>query len=167
MTSLALALWLAAAPTDDARSALAPFKRELKEALVKALETSPEAAIDVCSVKAPELARRASNERVTVGRSGFKLRNAANAPKPWLAAVMKELAQEKSGSDASRTVTLPDGTVGYAEAIWTAPMCLTCHGQTLAPGLDAKLKAQYPKDAARGFEPGSFRGVFWAELKKP
>ncbi len=162
---LTLLLVLSAAPVDQAKAAVNPFKKNLKEALFKALETSPEAALDVCSQRAPELAKAASSPAVTVGRSALKLRNTANAPKPWLATAMAELAKEKSGTEASRVVVLPDGTVGYAEPIWLAPPCLVCHGKTLAPGLEAKLKAAYPNDAARGFEAGDFRGVFWAEVK--
>lgn len=165
MSHLVLSLLLAASPADDAKAALAPFKQSLLQALTAALEKSPEAAIEVCSVKAPELAQRASNERVTVGRSALKLRNAGNAPKPWLAPVMKALSKEKPGTQTSRTVTLADGTIGYAEPIWTGAMCLTCHGRSLAPDVVAALDAKYPKDAARGFEAGEFRGVFWAEVK--
>ncbi len=160
-----LSLVLAATPVEQAKSAVNPFKKTLKETLTKALEKSPEAAIDVCSKRAPELAKEASTAKVTVGRSALKLRNPKNAPKPWLEKVMAELATEKSGTEASRTVTLPDGTVGYAEAIWTAAPCLVCHGKTIAPGIEAKLKAAYPTDAARGFNEGDFRGVFWAEVK--
>lgn len=165
MSALLLSLVLTAAPADDARAALAPFKKTLKDTLFKALETSPEAAIEVCSVRAPELARAASSPTITVGRSAFKLRNPKNAAPAWLTPVMTELSKEKSGSEVSRTVTLPDGRVGYAEPIWMAGPCLTCHGKTIAPALDAKLKAAYPQDAARGFELGEFRGVFWAEVK--
>ena len=167
MSLLLLSLLLSAAPTpvEQAKSALNPFKKVLKETLLEALKTSPEAAIDVCSKRAPELAQAASTGGVTVGRSASRLRNPANAPKPWLQQAMAELAKEKSGTDAQRVVTLPDGTVGYAEAIWTGAPCLVCHGKTLAPGLEAKLKAAYPNDAARGFAEGDFRGVFWAEVK--
>lgn len=163
---LALTLILAATPADDAKAALGPFKKTLKETLMSELAKSPEAAIDVCSVKAPELAKSASNERITVGRSSTKLRNAANASKAWLVPVMAELAKEKSGTETFKTVTLPDGTTGYAEPIWIAAPCLTCHGKTIAPALEAKLKAKYPNDLARGYELGDFRGVFWAEVKK-
>ncbi len=150
---------------EQAKAALGPFKKTLKETLLKALETSPESAIDVCRKRAPELAATASTPTVTVGRSALKLRNSGNAPRAWVQQVMAELAKEKSGSEASRTVRLPDGTVGYAEAIWTGAPCLVCHGKTVAPGLEAKLKAAYPTDAARGFSEGDFRGVFWAEVK--
>lgn len=167
MISFALSFVLFAAPTplEQAKAAVNPFKKTLKETLFKALETSPDAALDVCSKRAPELAKEASSATVTVGRSAFKLRNPANAPKPWLEKAMTELAKEKSGTETHRLVTLPDGTVGYAEPIWLAPPCLVCHGKTIAPSLDAKLKTTYPNDAARGFEAGDFRGVFWAEVK--
>lgn len=147
-----------------ARAALAPFKSSLKEALEKAMGESPEAAIDVCSRRAPELASEHSRAGVTVGRSAEKLRNAANAPRPWLAPVMARLAKAPSGSDAHEVVTLEGGRRGYAEAIWVAPQCLVCHGEGIAPSFAAKIDARYPTDAARGFKPGDFRGVFWAEL---
>lgn len=165
MNTLLIALMLAATPVEQAKSVVNPFKKTLKETLLKSLETSPEAAIDVCSKRAPELAKDASTATVTVGRTALKLRNPANAPKPWLEKAMAELATEKTGTEAQRVVTLPDGTVGYAEAIWTAAPCLVCHGKTVAPGLAAKLKAAYPKDTATGFSEGDFRGVFWAEVK--
>ncbi len=60
---------------------------------------------------------------------------------------------------------LPGGGTGYAEPIWTGALCVTCHGANLAPAVEEKLKDAYPKDAARGFELNSFRGVFWAEVK--
>jgi hypothetical protein len=167
MNVLILSVLLSAAPTpvEQAKSAVNPFKKVLKETLLEALKTSPEAAIDVCSKRAPEMAKAASTGSVTVGRSALKLRNPANAPQPWLSKAMAELSKEKSGTEASRVVTLPDGTVGYAEAIWTGAPCLVCHGKTVAPSLEAKLKAAYPNDAARGFAEGDFRGVFWAEVK--
>jgi hypothetical protein len=167
MTPFLIAALLAAAPSpvEQAKAAVNPFKKTLKETLFKALETSPEAAIDVCSKRAPELAKEASTATVTVGRSAFKLRNPANAPKPWLEKAMAELAKEKPGTEAHRVVTRPDGTVGYAEAIWMGAPCLVCHGKTIAPGLEAKLKSAYPNDKATGFSEGDFRGVFWAEVK--
>jgi hypothetical protein len=169
MSALVIALMLTAAPSpvEQAKAAVNPFKKTLKETLFKSLEVSPEAAIDVCRKRAPELAKEASTATVTVGRSALKLRSADNAAKPWLSKVMAELAKEKSGTEAQRVVTLPDGTVGYAEAIWTAAPCLVCHGKSIAPGLAAKLKSAYPGDAATGFAEGDFRGVFWAEVKVP
>ncbi|MEW6433037.1 MAG: DUF3365 domain-containing protein [Myxococcota bacterium] len=171
MLLLMLALSQAGAPdakqVERAKTALMPFKKQLKETLMGAMKTSPMAAIDVCARQAPDMAKAASKDGVTVGRSAFKLRNEGNAPKPWLEAAMKELAAAKPGSDASKAVGLPDGRVGYAEAIWVQAPCLVCHGETIAKPVDDELRKRYPKDAARGFKEGDFRGVFWAEVDAP
>jgi len=172
VTPLLVALVLAGTPADAraserAQQALAPFKKDLKQALTNALKESPEAAIEVCATAAPALAKASSKDGVTVGRSALKLRNPKNAPAPWLEAAMKELAKATPGTPASTVVALPDGRVGYAEAIWTGEPCLTCHGAKVAPEVEAKLKARYPRDQARGFTKGAFRGVFWAVLDAP
>lgn len=159
-------------PTDAdtiarAQAAIAPFKATLKKELLAGLATSPVAAIDVCAEKAPRLARDASKDGVRVGRSSAKLRNPDNAPAAWLAPVMAELARAPSGTPASKVVDLGGGRRGYAEAIWTDGPCVLCHGASVAPDVEKALAARYPADAARGFEVGDFRGVFWAELDPP
>ncbi|MFO0594078.1 MAG: DUF3365 domain-containing protein [Myxococcaceae bacterium] len=172
-----LVLWLTlTAPPGDAgntsaasepgRVAVAPFKRALKDALVEALARSPEAAIDVCAKKAPELARTHSHDGVRVGRTSTRLRSSANAAPPWVAPLLTQLSTASAGSDASATVSLPDGRRGYAEAIWVQPMCLTCHGKSLTEPVRTALATKYPADAAQGYEAGEFRGVFWAELPR-
>lgn len=153
------------AVAEKARAALAPFKKNLRDELQTALQRSPVEAIDVCAQRAPDLARAASHDGVLVGRSAHKLRNPDNAPRPWLGPVMDDLAKQPSGSAASRVVTLPDGRRGYAEAIWIAAPCLTCHGDNLAAPVADKLRERYPNDAARGFHAGDLRGVFWAEIE--
>lgn len=179
LTVLALA-WVYAAisacgpagPTDAetaarAQAAIAPFKKSLKEALMAELARSPVSAIDVCAEKAPALAKEASKDGVRVGRSSTKLRNQSNAPQAWLVPVMEELSKAPSGSAASRVVDLGGGKRGYAEAIWLDAPCLLCHGAAIAPEVEAKIAERYPQDAARGFQAGDFRGVFWAELDPP
>jgi hypothetical protein len=44
--------------------------------------------------------------------------------------------------------------------IVTAPLCLTCHGETLAPGVAAAVESRYPQDRAVGFAAGDLRGAF-------
>ncbi len=150
-----------------AHAAIAPFKKSLKEALMAELAKSPASAIDVCAEKAPALAKAASKEGVRVGRASTKLRNPANAPPGWLGPVMEELARAPSGTAASRVVDLGEGKRGYAEAIWLDAPCLLCHGPAIAPDVEAKIAERYPDDAARGFQVGDFRGVFWAEIDAP
>ncbi|CAN5923205.1 DUF3365 domain-containing protein [soil metagenome] len=150
----------------QAQTSLAPFKAALKSELTAALATGPEAAIEVCGSRAPALAAQHSAGGVRVGRSSPKLRSAANAAPPWLVPVMAELAREPGGTPASRVTALPDGRWGYAEAIWMQPPCLACHGESLAPPIDAELRKRYPSDAARGYRAGDFRGVFFAEIER-
>lgn len=149
---------------ERAKAVLAPFKKAMKETLTRALETSPEAAVEVCSKKAPELAKAAAKDGVVVGRAANRLRNPENKAPDWVVPVMEELSKAAPNTEASKVVRLPGGKRGYAEAIWVAEQCTLCHGANVTPQLDAKLKAAYPKDAARGYKPGDFRGVFWAEV---
>ena len=170
VTLITLMLVVSGVPEESAKAAkekLKPFKVALKEALTSSLEKSPAVAIDVCAKQAPELARRFSTGEVKVGRAAAKLRSASNAAPDWVKAPMEALSKEKPGTDASRLVKLPEGRVGYVEAIWVQPMCLTCHGTAIDPTVADMLKAKYPKDAATGFKEGDFRGVFWAEIKQP
>jgi hypothetical protein len=147
-----------------AQVVLAPYKASLKGELTAALAQGPEVAVEVCAARAPALAAEHSKDGVRVGRSAKKLRTPNDAPPPWLLAPMNELADAPRGEPASRVVALGDGRWGYAEAIWMQPQCLLCHGEAIAPDLDAKIRARYPDDDARGFAAGDFRGVFFAEL---
>jgi len=63
-------------------------------------------------------------------------------------------------------VIIDEQTVGYVEPIFMQPLCVTCHGQTIAPELAAKLGELYPNDQATGYVAGDLRGVFWAELAR-
>lgn len=163
LTALALPVWASdAGDSDPGRAAVGTLKKSLKEALVTALKTSPEAAIEVCATQAPVLAAKAAPAGVEVGRSALKLRSPANAPRPWVAEAMKTLAASAEDGK-SLTVELPNGKRGYVETIVTQPMCLTCHGAAVSEPVARALKARYPTDKAMGFAPGAFRGVFWAE----
>jgi hypothetical protein len=114
-------------------------------------------------VWAPELAREAGSERAEVGRTSHRLRNPANAPRPWVEPLLAAwVADPKAASP--RALQLPSGAIGYAEPIFTAKMCLACHGESLEPAVAAKLAAAYPSDRATGFREGDLRGAFWVEL---
>jgi hypothetical protein len=148
----------------QATAAITPFKAAFRSELVAALAKGPTDAIDVCAVRAPALAQEHSRGGVRVGRASQKVRNPANVPPPWLVPVLAELGRTPSGTSEHRVVPLEGGRYGYAEAIWVQPMCLTCHGESVAPEVDAKLRARYPADAARGYKAGDFRGVLYAEV---
>ena len=148
---------------------LKPFKAELKEALVAGMQEGPAAAIEICSDKAPEIAASLSVEDVVMGRSSHKLRNPANMPPDWLEPMMAKWAETGTRADdvgavGGAAVKLAGDRYGYAEPIFTQPLCLVCHGETLAPEIAAQIAAQYPEDQATGFADGDLRGVFWVEF---
>lgn len=150
---------------DEGAQAIDPFKKSLKQALVEGLKEGPVQAVSVCRVEAPELAQKASSSSVKVGRSSNKLRNPKNAPEPW----MKPLLERYENHPDQRepvAVLIDEHTVGYVEPIFVQPLCVTCHGDNLAPDLKAKLEELYPNDQATGYAPGDFRGIFWAEMTR-
>lgn len=150
---------------ERATAVINPFKKKLKQALGDAMKRSgPVGAIDVCAIEAPALAEAASSEGARVGRSALKLRNPKNAPPDWVKPFLDELAASSREDGTFRTTTLPEGRLGYVEAIHLQPMCETCHGKALANDVVAALAEKYPDDQATGFAAGDFRGVFWVEL---
>ena len=157
----------APAPVDvTARGAelLAPFKADLKAALLKGMESGPAEAVAVCRDQAPQIAAALSVDGVSMGRSSHRLRNPANAPQDWLAPIVAAFADGTSGL-APQVVDIGDGRTGYVEPIVVQPLCLTCHGTDVQPELAARIAELYPDDAATGFAAGDFRGVFWVEYR--
>jgi hypothetical protein len=63
-------------------------------------------------------------------------------------------------------VALPGERSGYVEPIGVQPLCLTCHGESLAPDLASRIEELYPADRAVGYRVGDLRGVFWAEFPR-
>ena len=133
------------------------FAGQLKAALQAALADGPVAAIAVCRDQAPAISSALSRESgARVGRISSRYRNPNNAPEPWQTAVLERFdgAAADEHFDAG-----PDG-VRYLQAIRMQPLCLTCHGTDLAPGISARLEQDYPHDRARGYQVGELRGAF-------
>ncbi|MDJ0711519.1 MAG: DUF3365 domain-containing protein [Woeseiaceae bacterium] len=148
---------------------LAPFKADLKAELVAAMQIGPVEAIAACKTAAPQIAASLSVDGVRMGRSSHKLRNPDNAPPAWLEpsiSVFSAIRNQRQGETLVEglVVELDGGRHGYAEPIFMQPLCLACHGESLAPDVAAKISELYPKDQATGFRDGDFRGVFWVEF---
>ncbi len=47
--------------------------------------------------------------------------------------------------------------------IITQPLCLVCHGETIAPAVREALVEHYPQDQAMGFKAGDLRDAFSVE----
>lgn len=153
------------------------FGAALKQALEQAIQSGgPVNGIGVCHDKAGPIAAEFSQDKgVLIGRTSLKLRNPENAPDNWELAVLKQFEARKEQGEAVDSLeyaTLFEDEQGaktfrYMKAIPTAGLCVKCHGETLDPEVEAKLKALYPNDQARGFKEGDLRGAFTLSTPVP
>ena len=100
---------------------LTPFKKDLQQALKSGLAEGPAEAIQVCRVKAPDIAGALSVDGVRMGRSSHKLRNPDNAAPEWVGPLMQAYLDEPS-IRKPRAVALPGGRWGYVEPIMVQPL---------------------------------------------
>lgn len=140
---------------------------KLKESLNK---NGPAESISICKEIAPQIAADLSRQTGwQVGRVGTRARNAqTGVPNAWQTQALASFAERmKNGEKAdtmefSEVVTDASGKhLHYAKAIAVQAVCLTCHGpaDTIADGVKARLRADYPLDQATGYQEGQLRGA--------
>jgi hypothetical protein len=150
----------------DSRRLAAEFQQALGAELKAALASGgPVAAIAVCNEMAPGIAARlSSGADAQVSRTALRLRNPDNAPDPAARQVLEgfraRLAAGVADPPLEHFAVRPDGSVRYMKTIVTQPMCVACHGERLAPAVEAAIAQRYPQDQATGFRPGELRGAF-------
>ncbi len=153
----------------QAQASVAAFASALKSELTSAMQTGgPLEAIEVCNAKAPAIAQEISLQQgVELTRVSERNRNPGNAPNEWQATVLQEFqarraAGEDTGSLVWHDISETDGgrEFRFMQAIPTVPMCLACHGQSIAPPVAQKIAELYPGDKATGFSEGDLRGAF-------
>lgn len=157
----------------EARQSADQFGSRLKQALRGAIQKEgPVKAIEVCQIKAPEIADDLSGPRIVVGRTSLDIRNPDNAPDSWETRMLKDFEQRlKRGADPANIESFAirdDGGRSYGhwmKAIPTQGLCTTCHGTNIAPDVAEAITAAYPEDRARGFEVGDLRGAFSVEVE--
>jgi len=126
-------------------------------------EGGPDGAIEVCSMRAPEIAGVISNQYgVILGRTSHRLRNSSNLPPEWAAELVQNQASEPTW------LVGPDGQIAGLLPIPTRAECGMCHGprEEISEEVLAKLAEYYPEDAATGFAEGDLRGWVWVEAPK-
>jgi hypothetical protein len=153
------------------REAAKDFQAALQTELQAAIKAGGAVnAIAVCNTKAPAIAKDKSQQLgLSIGRTSLKVRNSANAPDAWEQKVLElfEL-RKKNGEDPGKIEFYEVADAGgkkmfrymKAIAIPEGAPCLACHGQSIDPAVQAKLKALYPADKATGFKTGDLRGAF-------
>jgi len=149
----------------EAKAAIGALASNLMGTLKSAVGQGDfEAGIQACKVAAPSLTRQVGDERtLEIGRTSFRLRNPANAPRDWAAPHVEARVEE---AVVERT---EDGTLRYLSPIRMKAPCLKCHGgpEDIPDAVSAKLAKLYPKDQATGFQEGALRGYFWVEVPPP
>jgi hypothetical protein len=152
----------------SARAAAGELSSRLKAELTSALaESGPRGGVAVCRDRAPAIAASVSTEKLDIGRTALRVRNAENAPDRWERSVLESFrSQMRQGADPSQLerwqVLDSDGRkLGrWMKAIPMGPKCATCHGSDIAEPLADTIRTLYPDDEATGFTPGELRGAF-------
>jgi hypothetical protein len=112
---------------------------------------------------APEIAKSVSEQQgVRIGRTSWKLRNAANAAPEWATSLLADRPEE------ARAALGPEDVLGVTLPIRVASPCLRCHGtpESMADDVREAIAAAYPDDQATGFADGDLRGWFWVEVPR-
>jgi hypothetical protein len=183
---LALALWAVQDPAratwriDEAPADLRPAVQQaemlilelqgaLLEELTRTLQTRGESgAMRSCHLDAIAVTQRVGRQMgIAIGRTGDRLRNPTNAPRPWAAPLVAQFAGARAADVTGYVVDLGDH-VGVLKPIATGRMCLGCHGPSagFSHEVRAELKDRYPVDRAVDFREGDLRGWFWVEVPR-
>lgn len=163
------------APTwvDEARAGAGALGGELKQALQAAItEGGPVAGIEVCRIRAPEIAQDVSGQGREVSRTALKVRNPDNAPDSWEARILEDFERRLAAGEAPGQIeTFAVRRQGerrfghWMKAIPTQGLCTACHGKDLQPDVAEAIDDAYPQDQARGFSVGDLRGAFSVEVE--
>lgn len=161
---------------EEARTIPQKMQPKLLEVLQgEILKSGHVGAISVCRDKAPQMAKGLSEQTGwAIRRVSLKNRNPKAVPDTWEQAVLQDFerrlaaGEDPTKIDKGELVTV-DGqkTYRYMKALPTQELCLDCHGKTnsLASGVEAKLKELYPDDKATGYVEKQIRGAI--TVKKP
>lgn len=153
----------------QARAAAGEFAGALKAELTAAMQAGgPLEAIEVCHTRAPAIADAVSlDSGMKVSRVSLRNRNPGNAPTEWQAAVLRDFEARLAAGEAVdalswQGIAQSEGPREYRfmKAIPTAPLCLACHGESIAPTVAEKIAELYPEDQATGYREGDIRGAF-------
>ncbi len=146
-------------PIQRAHEEVTEIRAQYKKALQKALKQKGTAGA-IAECKLPD----AIPDKTKVGRTSLKLRNPGNTAPAWVKPILDEWSAAKPSSiPKHKLVELGNHRYGYAEPIFTEPVCLDCHGKHISPMVRKTLKATYPEDKAIDFEVGQLRGLIWLE----
>jgi len=154
--------------SEESREIIKTFADRLQRELQQAMaDGGPVNAIEVCRIRAPEIAAELSTDGWLVKRTSLKVRNPLNAPDAFEREVLTDFEAKKAqGWEIEKLAYYKMKEYGetsefrYMKAIPTQALCLTCHGEDIPADVLKRLDAAYPDDEARGYREGDIRGAF-------
>lgn len=153
----------------QARAVISVFASTLKSELENGIKAGgPVKALEICNTKAPRIAEKVTTEKgMQVSRVSLKNRSPTNVPNAWQRTVLENFAVRKAAGENpialefSEIVKHQDHKeFRFMKAIPTGGVCLACHGENLAKGVQETITTLYPDDKATGFKSGDIRGAF-------
>lgn len=155
---------------EEARSVASSVPPQLLSVLQEEIAANNlEGAIEACRLRAPQLAREASQRTGwDVRRVSLRQRNPKAMPDDWERAVLEDFdrraaAGENPGMLEHGEVVEEEGqkSYRYMKALPVQPLCLGCHGSAESLGTEVRemLERYYPDDRAIGYAPGEVRGA--------
>lgn len=162
----------------DARSVATAIPPKLLAVMTQEMDKGgPEAAIPVCSEKAPQMAKAASEQTGwKIRRVTLRERNPKAVPDTWERAALEDFDRRAAAGEKPATleraeqVTVDGQPVQrYIRALPVGAICLSCHGDAanFSPSVLAKLQAHYPNDKATGYSLGQLRGAITLQRPVP
>jgi hypothetical protein len=131
-----------------------------------------EAAIPFCNVKAlPITDSLAAAHGAYIKRTSLRYRNPDNAPNDREREILTkwDIAVGRGEKAEAFTEVNADGTISAFHPIFTAELCLKCHGipgETMMPETMDILDSLYPQDLARDYQAGELRGMWVVRMKQ-
>ena len=137
------------------KTRIGEYAKKLKQQLMTGLQEGADKAVKSCKDFVEQ------QQAHPTKRTSLKYRNPANKPNALFAEILTKM--EKTRPKSMHLVKR--GEARYlVKPIYVKPLCVTCHGSTIAKPIQAKLKQHYPKDRATQYQVGDFRGVFYTKL---
>lgn len=162
---------------EESRAIATGFIQQLGGDVTRAYKASgPDAALKVCTERAPELAAELSSKHGwRISRVSLKPRNIIlGTPDAWEQRVLATFEQRAFQGENPQNIEHGDivkelngRSYRYMKALTMQEVCSACHGNSnkIPADVRQRLAVEYPHDKAIGYLPGQIRGA--VTIKRP
>lgn len=154
----------------DARKVAGAVPPKLLEVLnTQIAKDGVASAVTVCSEKAPQMAKAASEQSGwAIRRVSLRNRNPKAVPDAWELAALEDFDRRTAAGETpvslEKYAVVEEGgrkEYRYMKALPVQQVCVACHGasEKITPEVTERLNALYPADKATGYAVGQIRGA--------